>query len=90
MDCGPLCLAMIAKHYGLQLCFEKKTCCHRSFSCWHLVSRLFSMLIMFQRVDLPLVISCKIANFACEGQLLKTIYICNESTHHGSHGTIGV
>lgn len=45
---------------------------------------------MFQRVDLPLVISCKIANFACEGQLLKTIYIYNESTHYGSHGTIGV
>ena len=45
---------------------------------------------MFQRVDLPLVISCKIANFAREGQLLKTIYICNESTHHGSYGTIGV
>ena len=37
-----------------------------------------------------LLISCKIANFAREGQLLKTIYICNESTHHGSHRTIGV
>ncbi len=90
MDCGSSCLAMIAKHYGLQSNIVNITFCPLLFSCWYLVSRLFSMLLMFQRVDLPLLISCKIANFACEGQLLKTIYICNESTHHGSYGTIGV